>query len=260
MKWMPRPVRAIFAKAIAATPVEFLNGSLPWLNSVTAKFGRAGTVGDKLHKFAEIMAMEKSEEFFHSLISHWKRPAQVVVGGQEPLAAYIDPRLHLDLPSFTQRMMYLDALIYLPDDILVKVDRASMGVSLESRVPLLDHRVVEFSWQLPLHMKLREGKSKWLLRQVLYQYVPAALIERDKMGFGVPIDTWLRGPLREWAEALLNEQRLQREGFFHPPMIRQKWQEHLSGQHEWHYYLWDVLMFQAWQEQWLQSSGSAQGR
>jgi asparagine synthase (glutamine-hydrolysing) len=251
MKWLPRPLRAVLAKAIAATPVGFLNGSLPWLRSTTAKYGRAGAVGDKLHKFAEVMAVKKPEEFYQSLVSHWKRPAELVVGGREPMAAFIDPGLHLDLPSFTQRMMYLDALIYLPDDILVKVDRASMGVSLESRVPLLDHRIVEFAWQLPLRMKLRGGKSKWLLRQVLYQYVPATLIERDKMGFGVPLDAWLRGPLREWAEALLEEQRLQREGFFHPQLIRTKWQEHLSGQREWHYYLWDVLMFQAWQERWL---------
>ena len=252
MKLMPQPLRSTLAKMITATPVGFLNGSLSWLQSATAKYGRAGAVGDKLHKFAEVMAVEKSEAFYQSLISHWKKPAELVVGGAEPLAAFADPELHLDLPSFTQRMMYLDALIYLPDDILVKVDRASMGVSLESRVPLLDHRLVEFAWQLPMRMKLREGKSKWLLRQVLYQYVPPPLIERGKMGFGVPIDAWLRGPLREWAEALLDEHRLRREGFLNPAAIRQKWQEHLDGRHEWHFYLWDVLMFQAWQEQWLE--------
>ena len=171
--------------------------------------------------------------------------------GHEPHTALTRADAMPQLDDFTQRMMYLDQVSYLPDDILVKVDRAAMGVSLETRVPLLDHRVVEFAWQLPLSLKIRAGQGKWPLRQVLYKYVPQALVERPKMGFGVPLDVWLRGPLRDWAENLLDEARLQREGYFNPAPIREKWQEHLSGKRNWLPHLWTILMFQAWLEQQL---------
>jgi asparagine synthase (glutamine-hydrolysing) len=145
-------------------------------------------------------------------------------------------------------MMATDQITYLPDNNLCKVDRAAMGVSLETRVPFLDHRVVEFSWKLPLDYKFRHGISKWPLRKILYKYVPEKLIERPKMGFSVPLAQWLRGPLRDWSESLINEQRLKNEGYLNPAIVRKKWLEHLSGKRNWQHHLWNVLMFQAWLE------------
>jgi asparagine synthase (glutamine-hydrolysing) len=172
-----------------------------------------------------------------------------VIGGQEPPTNLTGHRPNLDGIDAVQRMMALDMVSYLPDDILVKVDRASMGASLEGRVPFLDHRIVEFAWSLPLTLKLRDGQTKWPLRQVLYRHVPSMLIDRPKMGFGVPLREWLRGPLREWAESLLDEVRLKREGYFNSDIIRRKWVEHLAEQHDWASQLWNVLMFQAWLEE-----------
>jgi asparagine synthase (glutamine-hydrolysing) len=204
--------------------------------------------GDKIHKLAEIMTVESLEEMYFSLVSHWKDPASVVKHAGEPPTIIAGIGNGPDIDDFTLKMMYLDLVSYLPDDILVKVDRAGMGVGLETRMPFLDHRIVEFGWRIPLSMKIRNGRGKWLLRQVLYKYVPRKLMERPKMGFGVPIDNWLRGPLRGWAEELLDERRLRCEGFFNTGPIRDKWEEHLTGKRNWQYHLWDVLMFQAWME------------
>jgi asparagine synthase (glutamine-hydrolysing) len=242
---LPISLRRLAAKGLLAVSPDNWN-SLTRLLSL-AKSSRSINIGDKLHKGAAVLTSNDSNELYAHFITHWPDSASLVIGG------LLLPTRETELPSLTglnaiERMMALDCMTYLPDDILVKVDRAAMGVSLETRVPFLDHRVVEFAWQLPQSLKLREGQSKWALRQVLYRYVPRALIERPKMGFGVPIDNWLRGPLRDWAEMLLDETRLRNEGFFHPAPIRQKWHEHLSGQRNWQYHLWDILMFQAWLE------------
>ncbi len=209
---------------------------------------RHTNLGDKLHKGAGIMGARSLDEFYLGLVSHWE-PNSLVIDGREPATCLRGNPLELKDLDSVQRMMAIDSLTYLPDDILVKVDRAAMGVSLEGRVPFLDHRVVEFAWRLPQSMKLRDGVGKWILRQVLYRYVPKKLIERPKMGFGVPIDAWLRGPLKHWAENLLDEGRLQREGYFNPAPIRARWEEHLSGIRNWQHSLWNVLMFQAWLEE-----------
>ena len=241
---VPAPLRALMAKGITAvspTAWDSLAGIIPGA-------GRYVALGDKLHKGAGVLASPTVDELYLGILSHLRNPEDLVIGGQEPPTSLTDLRPKLGGLSEVERMMAQDTTSYLPDDILVKVDRAAMGVSLESRVPFLDHRVIEFAWSLPLGYKLRAGQTKWPLRQVLYRHVPRELIERPKMGFGVPIDSWLRGPLRDWAEDLLGESRLRQEGFFNPAPIRQKWAEHLSGKRNWQYHLWDVLMFQAWLE------------
>ncbi len=246
--WLPRVVRGSLAAAIDAVTPASWNTFFTVFERVLPRHLRYANPGDKLHKLAEILAARDGDELYRGLVSHWKDPSSLVPGAREPTTVLTDHSAQATLADLTQRMMYLDLVSYLPDDILVKVDRAAMGVSLETRVPMLDHELVEFAWRVPLSMKIRDGQGKWLLRQVLYRHVPRELIERPKMGFGVPIDVWLRGPLRDWAEALLDEGRLKREGYFDPAPIRTKWQEHLVGRRNWQHHLWDVLMFQSWLE------------
>jgi asparagine synthase (glutamine-hydrolysing) len=246
--WAPPSLRARLARAMTALPPQSWNRFWKTLENWLPENWRYANPGDKLHKLAEIFGAKDVERIYWELVSHWKDPAAIVCGAREPDTLLTDSPRWAKLAAFEDRMMYLDTMTYLPDDILVKVDRAAMAVSLETRIPFLDHRVVEFAWKLPLAMKIREGKGKWILRQVLYKYLPKQLIERPKMGFGVPIDAWLRGPMRDWAEEHLNEHRLRQEGYFDPRPIREKWAEHLSGRRNWSYYLWDVLMFQAWLE------------
>jgi asparagine synthase (glutamine-hydrolysing) len=206
-------------------------------------------IGDKLHKFASVLNLPDGDAMYRRLLTHWE-PDQVMPGTKEPKGILWDPSVAADMPNLLDRMQFLDLVTYLPDDILTKVDRASMAVALEARVPILDHRVVEFAWRLPRSAKIRRGQSKWLLRQVLYRYVPPALVERPKMGFGIPLGEWLRGPLRDWAETLLSDRRLREGGLFDMAQVRRHWAEHLSGQRNWQYLLWDVLMFEAWRDRW----------
>lgn len=245
LRLLPGPARKLCARVLAAIPVSYWNHLLQYLGFIHPAF-RAGKGGDKLHKLLPVFAVGGQHELYQRLMTQWPDPAAVVIGGHEP---HLDLGVVAPLAEDIEQMMLLDGMHYLPDDILVKVDRAAMAVSLETRIPLLDHRLVEFAWQLPLSMKTRGGQGKWLLRQVLYQYVPQSMMDRPKMGFAVPLSAWLRGPLRDWGESLLDASTLQQQGYFDVAAIRQKWQEHLSGQREWHYYLWDVLMFQAWLQQ-----------
>ena len=193
------------------------------------------------------MASQTSDELYLNFVTHWPDPSSIVINGIEHPTQITEPKFRLN--GLVEQMMALDTVSYLTDDILCKVDRASMGVSLETRVPFLDHRLVEFAWSLPLSLKIQDRQGKWIVRQVLCKYLPKELIERPKMGFGVPIDSWLRGPLRDWAESLLDESSLHQQGYLHAKPIRQKWIEHLSGKRNWQHHLWDVLMFQAWHKE-----------
>ena len=241
---VPAPLRAFAARVITALPPttwDRLAGFIPGSR-------RFNEVGDKLHKGADVLASRTADELYMEIISHQRSPMDLVIGGHEPPTHLTGLRPNLESLSAVERMMVLDLISYLPGDILAKLDRAAMGVSLESRVPFLDHRVVEFAWTLPLDYKLRDGQTKWPLRQVLYRHVPRDLIDRPKKGFSIPLHDWLRGPLRGWAEALLDPSRLHREGYFHPSPILKLWAEHLSGKRNWTAQLWGVLMFQAWLE------------
>ncbi|MGC2742049.1 MAG: asparagine synthase (glutamine-hydrolyzing) [Candidatus Angelobacter sp.] len=246
MRPFPKPLRQAVSRMVASVSPKTIDSMYRLASPLVPRNKRSFPMGDKAHKLAGLLAAESQEHIYMHALTHWDNPSAVVNGAVEPETVRRFVQEARWLPSMEEIMMLTDTVHYLPDDILTKVDRASMAVSLEARVPILDHRVVEFAWKLPMHFKIRDGKGKWALRQVLYKYVPAAMIERPKMGFGVPIDSWLRGELREWAEDLLSVESLERHGLFNIEAIRTKWQEHTSGGRNWQYLLWDVLVFQDW--------------
>lgn len=247
---------------IAGIPISLRLAASRLLTMVTASawnsFGNAAggllprsigsrRLGEKVHKGAIMLSSETLDQLYDGMLSLWRNPSELVIGAPSESLSTMNGSARLSGLGGVERMMAQDMLGYLANDILVKVDRAAMAVSLETRVPLLDPEVVEFAWRLPLPFKIRGNRTKWLLRQVLYRHVPAELLERPKMGFGVPIDSWMRGPLRDWVEALIDERRLREQGFFHPKVIRKAWDEHLAGRAN-QFKLWSVLMFQAWLE------------
>ena len=242
---VPRGARSLAASAMRAVSPTGWDRAF---RAVPSRL-RPAVPGDKLHKLAAVVA-EDADGFYRKLTSTWQEPERIVPGSHEPATVITDPSVRSIASGFIERMQYLDTLTYLPSDILTKVDRASMAVSLEARSPLLDHRVIAFAWSLPLHLKVAGSAGKRVLREMLYRHVPRQLVDRPKMGFGVPIDRWLRGPLREWAESLLSEAHLKDTGLLAVEPVRTRWREHLSGRRNWQDSLWAVLMLQAWHERW----------
>lgn len=252
---LPRAARRGVASALRAVPATGWDALFRAAGAVVPAVRRVPQPGDRVHKLARLLGVTSAAGMYSEFFSLWSDPSQAVPGARERETIIDDPSRWPDVDSHVLRAMFLDQVTYLPDDILVKVDRATMAVSLESRAPFLDHRVVELAWRIPLESKVQGGQGKWALRQLLYRHVPRELIERPKMGFAVPVDRWLRGPLREWAEALLDADRLAREGYFAPAVIGRRWREHLSGSQNWSAQLWPVLMFQAWLDEEVAQSG-----
>jgi asparagine synthase (glutamine-hydrolysing) len=248
LRWllaMTHPARSALASTIAMVPPDRWTALAEFL---PARW-RPRQAGDKLHKLAAILKLDSDDARYRYLVSLWE-PSEIMLDAQEPPSIIDDEKLPQEFPDFLARMEYSDLVTFLPDDALTKVDRASMAVALEVRVPLLDHRVVEFSWRLPRNAKMRNHTTKWILRQVLYRHVPRELIERPKTGFQIPLSEWLRGPLRDWAENLLSETRLRDAALLNPQVVRRFWQEHLDGTHNRQFWLWNVLMLEAWRERW----------
>jgi asparagine synthase (glutamine-hydrolysing) len=246
LKITPAAIRELVGKSVKGLPAAGWSKTFEFFDSITpAKFNGISW-GDKLQKGAGVVGSKDLTSLYQGLVSNWQDPWSVVIGEREHEKIFSTDMQMLSDVGDIEKMMAIDMVSYLPDDILVKVDRAAMGVSLETRVPFVDHHIVEFASQIPLSMKLNNGVGKAVLRGVLYRYIPRELIERPKMGFGIPVGEWLKGPLKEWAEELLDESRLSSQGFFYPGIIRKMWSEHLSGTRNWQSQLWAVLMFQAW--------------
>jgi asparagine synthase (glutamine-hydrolysing) len=251
MSQVPAWLLRAMSGSIRQVPMTFWESVAKLAPPIVPIRARADGLGYRMQRLGDRLGCTTPQQLYRNLMSYWFAPTRLVVGGREPRTVLADAPEKKGLDQFAEQMMLLDTLTYLPDDILVKVDRASMAVALEVRAPLLDHRVLEFAWGLPLALKLQGGRGKIVLRKVLSRYVPEALFERPKSGFGVPVSRWLRGPLRDWAEHLLDEGRLAREGYLNPMPIRRVWQSLLAGRSKWAYggeMLWSVLMFQAWWE------------
>jgi len=244
--WLPIEIRKIISQAILKVSPHQWDNLYRMVSPMLPESYKQKLIGHKIYKFSEVITSCDEIEMYHRLMSYWKNPESVVIGGAESNIYYSAAESLANNDNIINNLMYWDSAYYLPNDNLVKVDRASMAVSLETRLPLLDHRVFELAWKIPLSMKIKGGQGKWILRQVLYNYLPEALMDRPKTGFSVPIGEWLRGPLRGWAEAYLDEHILSRDGYFNPLLVRNKWKEHLSGRYDWSAELWTVLMFQAW--------------
>ncbi|MBI3376493.1 MAG: asparagine synthase (glutamine-hydrolyzing) [Betaproteobacteria bacterium] len=242
--WMPAAMRRACAASLVAVPLGAWNGVFAALAPVLPRQLRIAMAGDKVCKYAALLEAAGEAELYQRFISPWPHPDFVLGASEAALRAPAES----DMATFAERMMRYDALGYLPDGILVKVDRAAMAVSLETRVPFLDHRVVEFAARLPLAFKIHGGRGKQIVREVLHRYVPRELVERPKTGFSIPLDHWLRGPLREWARSLLDPERMRRQGYLDPSPVTRAWNEHASGVRNWQHRLWNVLMFQSWLE------------
>lgn len=244
--WLPWSLRAALAGILKTIPTNRWNRLFAALSLILPRNWHDQNPGEKLHKLAEVLKLNDPEAIYRNLIACWQNPVDLMRNASDLTVTDNNLPYQPSIQDSVSLMMYLDQIGSLSDGILTKVDRAAMGVSLETRTPLLDYRVAEFSWSLPLSMKIRHGQGKWLMRQVLNRYVPESLINRPKMGFGMPLDQWLRKPLREWAESLLSPSLIDQQGYFHSNPIQKKWREHLNGQRNWQRPLWNILMFQAW--------------
>ncbi len=258
MGHLPHWMRRAAGKGVEAVPVGLWDTILRTMRLQTPDGLRGDWSGDRVHKLATLMAFPDADALYHAMISVNRHAARLVAGGAEPPSKLTDPHFRPRLADPVQRMMYFDSISYLPDDILVKMDRASMAVSLEVRSPLLDHRVLELAWEMPTSFLRRDGQGKWPLRALFDRYLPPHLRDRPKQGFGIPLADWLRGPLRDWAEDLLDPQQLAADGFLHPEPVRKLWEEHLSGTRNWGAQIWTIAMFQGWRRHWLSPASATE--
>ena len=242
---IPHSLRKIGSQTISAIPPRALSS----LHNMLPMTNKSNNFSDKVYKGGRLLKAKDIDQFYLEFISYWNDPEALVINSKEPKTILNNNNKNIHNMTNIERMMYLDLLSYLPGDILTKVDRASMAVSLETRLPFMDHRLIEFAWTLPNEYKYKNGRTKWILKEVLNKYIPKKLYDRPKQGFGIPINEWLRGSLREWAEELLNEQKLKEQGYFDAIKIREKWMQHQSGKSNWQHQIWNILMFQSWLEE-----------